>query len=120
MKTIRIWWSSMGWLKWPNLLLVLIALYLSTQSEMGYYSPPEWVNLGRRYINDIELNVYARGRIRSGQETPLLIETSDPINLLVGFSGEKKIINITINDDGEKQFTLTTPNQTSREMFKLS
>ena len=116
MKTIKIWWSSMGWLKWPNLLLVLIALYLSTQSEMGYYSSPDWINLGRRYIDDIELNVYARGRIRAGQETPLLIETSDPINLLVGISGEKKFINITINGDGEEQFTLTTPNQTSKEI----
>ena len=116
MKTIKIWWSSMGWLKWPNLLLVLIALYLSTQSEMGYYSSPDWINLGRRYIDDIELNVYARGRIRAGQETPLLIETSDPINLLVGFSGENKFINITINGDGEEQFTLTTPNQTSKEI----
>ena len=106
----------MGWLKWPNLLLVLIALYLSTQSEMGYYSSPDWINLGRRYIDDIELNVYARGRIRAGQETPLLIETSDPINLLVGFSGENKFINITINGDGEEQFTLTTPNQTSKEI----
>ena len=116
MKTIKIWWSSMGWLKWPNLLLVVIALYLSTQSEMGYYSSPDWINLGRRYIDDIELNVYARGRIRAGQETPLLIETSDPINLLVGFSGENKFINITINGDGEEQFTLTTPNQTSKEI----
>lgn len=116
MKTIKIWWSSMGWLKWPNLLLVVIALYLSTRSEMGYYSSPDWINLGRRYIDNIELNVYARGRIRPGQETPLLIETSDPINLLVGISGEKKFINITINGDGEEQFTLTTPNQTSKEI----
>lgn len=106
----------MGWLKWPNLLLVLTALYLSMQSPMGYYSPPEWINLGPRSIGSIDLNIYAMGRIRPGEEMPLLIKASDPVNLIVSFSGEGKTINISINENGEEEFTLITPNQTSEEV----
>ena len=116
MKAIRIWWLSMGWLKWPNLLLVFAALYLSTQSEMGYYSSPEWINLGRRYIENTELTIYSRGRIRPGEETPFLLEVSDPINLIVRLSGEEQSINISFNDKGEEEFTLITPSQTEKEV----
>ena len=105
----------MGWLKWPNLLLVLAALFLSTQSENGYYSSDEWTNLGRRYLGDVELIIYSSGRIRPGQETPFLLEVSDPINLVIGFSDQEQSIRISFNDENEEIFTLLTPNQTSKE-----
>jgi hypothetical protein len=114
---MQIWWASMGWLKWPNLLLVLVALYLSTQSQMGYYSSPEWINIGRRYTENLELIIYSRGRIQPGEETSFLIEVSDPVNLVLRFSGEEQSINLLFDDDGEQVFTLITPNQTSSEVI---
>lgn len=110
------WWSSMGWLKWPNLVLVVTALYLSTQSQMGYYSSPEWINLGRRNAENVELNIYSSGRIRPGEETPFLLEASGAINLVVGFLGEKQSFSVSFESEGEEAFTLIAPNQTREEV----
>ncbi len=106
----------MGWLKWPNLVLVVTALYLSTQSQMGYYSSPEWINLGRRNAENVELNIYSSGRIRPGKEAPFLLEASGAINLVVGFLGEKQSFSVSFESEGEEAFTLIAPNQTREEV----
>ena len=106
----------MGWLKWPNLVLVVTALYLSTQSQMGYYSSSEWINLGRRNAENVELNIYSSGRIRPGEETPFLLEASGAINLVVGFLGEKQSFSVSFESEGEEAFTLIAPNQTREEV----
>ena len=106
----------MGWLKWPNLVLVVTALYLSSQSQMGFYSPPEWINLGRRDVENIELIIYSSGRIRPGEEAPFLLEASGAINLVVGFLGEKQSFSVSFEREGEEAFTLIAPNQTREEV----
>ncbi|MEM7408814.1 MAG: hypothetical protein AAF430_01095 [Myxococcota bacterium] len=69
----RIWWTGLGPLRWPTLLLPAVALVLSVVYEPV---PWGWRDHGAHTLGEAEAKLFTRGRVRAGRDLELRLELS--------------------------------------------
>ena len=102
------WWQSMGYWRWLNGALVLIALVLS----LSYQALPSgWTDHGRRTIDGSDIHLDTRGEIRAGIPASARLWISEPVDLSVtsGAGSPFQIEQADFDADNEVEFTLLMP-----------
>jgi len=108
-----VWWSSMGYWRWPNICLILAALYLSL-INLGFLvsNIDRWTYHGEKVLGKADVELDTRGDIRSGDIVDARIWSSDAGAYLINAgSQEGHFLTIELDADEEKEFRLPIFNQ---------
>lgn len=107
------WWASMGYWRWPNICLILVALYLSLINlGLLVINIDRWTYHGEKLLGRAEVELDTRGDLRSGDIVDARIWSSDAGTYLIS-SGDQvsHSLSIELGVDEEKEFRLPISSQ---------
>jgi len=107
------WWGSMGYWRWPNICLILVALYLSLINlGLLVINIDRWTYHGEKLLGKAEVELDTRGDLRSGEIVNARVWSSEAGTYLISSgSQESHSLAIELGADEEKEFRLPISNQ---------
>jgi len=114
-----LWWNSMGYWRWANTGLILIAIYLSL-NNLGLLnnSPNGWTYHGERLLGAAEIEFDTKGDIRSGEFIDARIWSSNAGIYSISANRQMNaFVTLELDEDEEKEFRLSISSQLSRPLI---
>ena len=107
------WWASMGYWRWPNICLILVAFYLSLINlGLLVINIDRWTYHGEKLLGKAEVELDTRGDLRRGEIVEARIWSSEAGTYLISSgSQESHSLSIELGADEEKEFRLPISNQ---------
>jgi hypothetical protein len=70
---LRAWWRGQGWVRWPSLGLIAVALLSMIRYEPF---PTDWIDHGERTLGAHQVRLSTQGAVRQGQKLGLRLEVT--------------------------------------------